>query len=250
MSRVSRPRGAGTEPFVPSVVSVMSSTRRTWATVTVSAVAALALSACGSEVSGTATMSPTEYRTPTTVTAPSSTPTASTETVKELVSRALHDIDPFWEQELGREISAQVVPFDSRAGDRPTCDGDAVEVAGYCPATTKQDTIIWDVSELERIRREGGDLAVALVMAHEYGHAVEDAMGQPSRGVAAENRADCLSGAYMRTNSTDYTGDWNTAINAAKPEGAEAPAQRAARIAGINAGRAMADPAACLSYQG
>lgn len=171
-----------------------------------------------------------------------------TETIKALVYRALHDVDDFWEQELGRDIGAEVVPFDSRLGESPTCDGDAVEVAGYCSAETKEDTILFDVSELERIREEGGDLAVALVMAHEYGHAVEDDMGQPSRGVTAEHRADCMSGAYLGANADEYTGDWNTAITAAKPEGAEDADQRAARIAGIEAGRAMADPAACLSY--
>ncbi|WP_036436338.1 neutral zinc metallopeptidase [Mycolicibacterium mageritense] len=227
-------------------------TRKRWATVTAAVVTAIALSACGTTTTaGTAISSPAVMTTPKapmpTLTAAPTT-AAAAETVQELVWRALNDIDPFWETALGRTISAEVVPFDSRLGERPTCDGDAVKVAGYCPATTKSDTIIWDVSELERIRTEGGDLAVALVMAHEYGHAVEDAVGQPSRGVTAENRADCLSGAYMRTNATDYTGDWDAAVNAAKPEGTEDADQRAARIAGIEAGRAMTDPAACLSY--
>ncbi|WP_133051036.1 neutral zinc metallopeptidase [Mycobacteroides abscessus] len=164
------------------------------------------------------------------------------------MERTIRDADRFWEQELGRDIGVRVEPFDSSRGDRPTCDGNTTNVASYCSATTKEDTILWDVPELERIRSEGGDLAVAAVMSHEYGHAVLDDMGQNPIGNTAERRAWCATGAYLGANSTDYTGDWNTAINAAKPEGAEAPAQRAARIAGINAGRAMSNPAACLSY--
>ncbi|EIC62267.1 neutral zinc metallopeptidase [Mycobacteroides abscessus] len=229
------------------------STRKRWATVIASVTVALVLSGCGATTAGTAISSTAVMTTPkapvptlTAQPAPTAPPVAQG-TIKELVYRALHDVDAFWEQELGRTISAEVKPFDSAAGDRPTCDGDAYEVAGFCPASSG-NTIRFDISEMNRIRSEGGDLAVALVMAHEYGHAVEYAVGQPSRGVTAENRADCLSGAYMRANATDYTGDWNTAITAAKPEGAEAPDQRAARIAGINAGRAMSNPAACLSY--
>ncbi|GAB5896999.1 hypothetical protein OKHIL_28060 [Mycolicibacterium mageritense] len=175
---------------------------------------------------------------------------APPETIKALVERTIRDADRFWGDALGRNIGVRVEPFDSSRGERPKCDGDAVKVAGYCPATTKSDTILWDVPELERIRSEGGDLAVAAVMSHEYGHAVLDDMGQNPIGNTAERRAWCATGAYLAHAEGEYTGDWNTAINAAKPEGAEAPAQRAARIAGFYAGRAMADPAACLSYQG
>lgn len=249
-SRVSRPHEPGTARVVPSVVSGMGSTRRTWATVTATALAVLVLSGCGTTTTTeTATSSTAAMTTPK---APVPTLTRTQEPVKEslpaLVERTIRDADRFWEQELGRDIGVSVVKFNSAAGDRPTCDGNTTNVASYCSATTKEDTILWDISEMNRIRREGGDLAVALVVSHEYGHAVLDDMGQNPIGVTAENRADCLSGAYLGANARDYTGDWNTAVNAAKPEGAEAPDQRAARVAGIEAGRAMTDPSACLSY--
>lgn len=253
--RVSRPRAVGSDTLDSGVLHGMSSTRRISTAVTTGLVAAgLLLSACSPTTAGTATSPETASVTtpkapvPTITAQPAPTPSVAQETIKALVKRALHDVDDFWETALGRTISAEVVPFDSRLGERPTCDGNTTNVASYCSATTKEDTILWDVSEMSRIRSEGGDLAVALVMAHEYGHAVLDDMGQNPIGVTAENRADCLSGAYLAHAEGDYTGDWNTAVNAAKPEGAEAPDQRAARIAGINAGRAMADPAACLSY--
>lgn len=255
--KVSRPLATGTAHVVPSVVSGMGSTRKRLATVTAAVVTAIALSACGTTtVSGTATSPETaSVTTPkapvptlTRTTAAPTPPPVAQETIKALVYRALHDMDTFWGDALGRDITVEVKPFDSRAGDRPTCDGNTTNVASYCSATTKEDTIRWDVPELERIRSEGGDLAVALVMAHEYGHAVLDDMGQNPIGVTAENRADCLSGAYLAHAEGDYTGDWNTAVNAAKPEGIEDADQRAARIAGIEAGRAMADPSACLSY--
>lgn len=244
---MTRPRAAGTENCYAGDTYGMG-TRKRWATVTTAVVTAIALSACRSAVSGTATVSTSEAATYRATTTTTTVPTTTTvEPLDALVKRALTDADAFWERELGRVISVEVKPFDSSVGDRPTCDGDAYEVAGFCPASSG-DTIRFDISEMNRIRTEGGDLAVALVMAHEYGHAVLDDMGQPSRGVTAETRADCLSGAYMRTNAGDYTGDWNAAIAAAKPEGAEDADQYAARVAGIEAGRAMSDPAACLSY--
>ncbi|SKU66864.1 putative metalloprotease [Mycobacteroides abscessus subsp. abscessus] len=248
--KVSRPHEPGTARVVPSVVSGMS-TRKRWATVTATVVTAIALSACGSTTAGVATVSesPAAMTTPK---APVPTLTRTQEPVKEslpaLVERTIRDADRFWEQELGRDIGVSVVKFNSAAGDRPTCDGSTTRAASYCSTTTKEDTILWDVPELERIRSEGGDMAVALVMAHEYGHAVLDDMGQNPIGVTAENRADCMSGAYLAHAEGEYTGDWDRAIAAAKPEGIEAPDQRAARVAGINAGRAMTDPAACLTY--
>lgn len=253
MSRkVSRPLAAGTDTVVPRVVSGMSSTRKRAFAVALGVTAVIVLSACGSTaVEGTATVSPTaEFTASTSMSAAPTSTTAPTETVEELVERAVkRSIDPFLEGQLGREISVSVVPFDSAAGEQPTCDGDAIETAGYCPATTKKDTILWDVSELERIRAEGGDLAVAVVMSHEYGHAAEDVMGQPSRGVTAELRAWCMSGAYLAHAEGEYTGDLDTAISAAKPEGVEASDQHAARVDAIEAGRAMASPSACLSYR-
>lgn len=254
MSRtVSRPHGLGSDTVVPSVVSGMGSTRRTWATVTATALAVLVLSGCGTTTTTETAISSTASLTTPKAPVPTLTRTtepAPTETIKELVERTIRDADRFWEQELGRDIGVRVEPFDSSRGDRPTCDGNTTNVASYCSATTKEDTILWDVPELERIREEGGDLAVAAVMSHEYGHAVLDDMGQNPIGNTAERRAWCATGAYLGANADEYTGDWNTAITAAKPEGAEDADQRAARIAGIEAGRAMADPAACLSYQG
>lgn len=252
-SRVSRPLAAGYATLDSGVLHGMSSTRRTWATVTATALAVLVLSACGTTTSGTAISSTAAMTTPKasvpTLTAAPKT-AAPPETIKALVERTIRDADRFWGDALGRNIGVRVEPFDSSRGERPKCDGDAYEVAGYCSATTKEDTIRWDISEMNRIREEGGDLAVAAVMSHEFGHAVLDDMGQNPVGNTAERRAWCATGAYLGANAHDYTGEWNTAVNAAKPEGAEAPDQRAARIAGINAGRAMADPAACLSYQG
>lgn len=249
---MTRPRELGSRWDVPRVVPRVRTQRA--ATVITTVVAALALSACGSTTAGTALTTPSAAITTPKAPVPTLTrttaaprPDTDTESTTALVKRTLTDVDDFWEQELGREISVTIKQFDSSAGDRPTCDGDAYEVAGFCPASNG-DTIRFDISEMSRIREEGGDLAVALVMAHEYGHAVENAVGQPSRGVTAENRADCLSGAYLARASEHYTGDWDRAVSAAKPEGPEGADQYAARVAAIEAGRAMSNPAACLSY--
>lgn len=254
-SRVSRPLAAGYATLDSGVLHGMGSTRRTWATVTATALAALVLSGCGTTTAGTAISSTAAMTTPkapvptlTRTTEPAPKTAAPHETIKALVERTIRDADRFWGDALGRNIGVKVEPFDSSRGERPKCDGDAYEVAGYCSATTKEDTIRWDISEMNRIREEGGDLAVAAVMSHEYGHAVLDDMGQNPVGNTAERRAWCATGSYLAHAEGEYTGNWDSAVNAAKPEGIEDAAQRAARIAGINAGRAMTDPAACLSY--
>lgn len=51
------------------------------------------------------------------------------------------------------------------------------------------------------LRKTYGDMAITMVLAHEYGHAVQkqaQLVGRSTPVLVAEQQADCLSGAYMR----------------------------------------------------
>lgn len=63
------------------------------------------------------------------------------------------------------------------------------------------DTIGWDRGNLfPEIQRELGDGAVAFVLGHEYGHAIQyfRADLELPNGLVAEQQADCLAGVYLR----------------------------------------------------
>ena len=71
--------------------------------------------------------------------------------------------------------------------------------AGFCH---DDNTIGWDRGELlPGLQRAFGDMGVTMVLAHEYGHAVQDQAGMAEERrstLVSEQQADCLAGAYMR----------------------------------------------------
>ena len=68
--------------------------------------------------------------------------------------------------------------------------------AFYCP---DDDIIAWDEASLmPSLNEEFGAFTVAIVIAHEYGHAVQDRVGTPDRTVDLELQADCFAGAWTQ----------------------------------------------------
>lgn len=131
---------------------------------------------------------------------------------QEVVLDALDDVESYWsrtfEDVFGEpyEPVAQFVPYGPDTPDRelPRCGGrtsyeDVAENAFYCPLT---DVIAWDLPGLiEPLIEEFGAFTVAVVMAHEFGHAIQGRSGvfeTPGlQSVTAEIQADCYAGAWM-----------------------------------------------------
>lgn len=54
---------------------------------------------------------------------------------------------------------------------------------------------------LPALRQANGDMAITMVLAHEYGHAIQQMAKLNNKGtptLVAEQQADCLAGVYMR----------------------------------------------------
>ncbi|MFD0686732.1 neutral zinc metallopeptidase [Actinomadura fibrosa] len=73
--------------------------------------------------------------------------------------------------------------------------------ASYCPAG---DFVAWDAG-LMRSGYARGDAWVYLVIAHEWGHAVQNRLRRGLVSSAAELQADCLAGATLYGSSDDGT---------------------------------------------
>lgn len=128
-------------------------------------------------------------------------------TDEELVRAAVADIEAFWSTALPETFGRRYRPVRrvvaGRPGDRfPPCQGEPVRYgdvrdnAFYC---LRSDFVAYDAERLiPEFRRTYGDLAVGIVFAHEWGHAVQDRTGQTdSPSVIAEIQADCYAGAWV-----------------------------------------------------
>jgi predicted metalloprotease len=124
----------------------------------------------------------------------------------EIVQRALADIERYWTATYPtisggtafQPIQGGYHPY-TQSNPPPSCGGEENVYqpnAFYCPVG---DFIAWDAERLiPQLQTNFGQLLVALVMAHEYGHAVQHRLGvtdQPS--VVVELQADCFAGAWL-----------------------------------------------------
>ncbi|ULE31625.1 neutral zinc metallopeptidase [Mycobacterium sp. IDR2000157661] len=126
----------------------------------------------------------------------------------ELGRQAISDIEEFWQGAYGEAFGGEfrpvneVVSWDANGFDDINfCSGETFGVvnAGYCH---DDQTIGWDRGELlPSLQQDYGDMGVTMVLAHEYGHAVQETAGLADENtptLVSEQQADCLAGSYMR----------------------------------------------------
>jgi len=132
-----------------------------------------------------------------------------TDDYRETIENAIDDIQTFWSEEYDDLYGDEYEPIPeariiaARPGVRlPKCQGttltyeDAQENAFYC---YESNFIAYDdVNLFPRLHRDFGGLAVPLVMAHEWGHAIQDrAENDFQADVLKELQADCFAGAWV-----------------------------------------------------
>jgi predicted metalloprotease len=131
--------------------------------------------------------------------------TAVTASPDDVVTRSVRDVERFWTAHYPalsngaafKPIQGGLHPY-TKTKLPPAC-GDQQSVyqpnAFYCPAG---DFIAWDDQTLiPQLLKQFGPLLVGVVVAHEYGHAVQTRLGlsdQPT--VVLEQQADCFAGAW------------------------------------------------------
>ncbi len=126
----------------------------------------------------------------------------------------VNSIQAFWTQALPaqserRYAEADTVIFSDQVSTR--CGGATSEVGPfYCPADRQiyLDTTFFEDMLERQLGGSGGDFAEAYVLAHEYGHHVQNLLGimgqvrtqqgPESDAVRLELQADCLAGMWSR----------------------------------------------------
>jgi len=124
-----------------------------------------------------------------------------------IIEASLREVEAFWEENFSDVVGGEFQPvsggFFPYGPDRelPTCgvrlSYDEIAVnAFYCPL---DDLIAWDTDNLTNdLLATFGPFTLVIVMAHEYGHAVQarGALNAALPTIAGEQQADCFAGAF------------------------------------------------------
>ena len=128
--------------------------------------------------------------------------------VDHIAVQAVSDIETFWKANYSDAFDEEfrqaklLISWDARHKGGRFCDADTFRLinAAYCYL---DNTVGWDRGVLlPTMRRVYGDMAITMVLAHEFGHAVAAQAGLTKRRrtptLVAEQQADCLAGVYLR----------------------------------------------------
>lgn len=127
--------------------------------------------------------------------------------VDMLAGQSVSDLEEFWKFAFPDTFDGELTPvkelisWDSDDYDGEFCDEttEGLVNAGFCE---RDNTIGWDRTVLlPSLRKAYGDMAITMVLAHEYGHAVQKSAGINPKGVptlVTEQQADCFAGVYLR----------------------------------------------------
>jgi predicted metalloprotease len=127
----------------------------------------------------------------------------------QLALLAINDIQSFWTSTFPQSFSGDYAPvsslrsYDSTNPMSPRMCGRHATYgepnAAYC---SRDDSVSWDRRVLiPDARKYFGDIAVAGLLAHEFGHAVQrqaHLVKLLTRTIVREQQADCFAGVYLR----------------------------------------------------
>lgn len=129
----------------------------------------------------------------------------------DLVINAMSDLIAYWDDNAEDVFGVEEIPpleggiwaVDSQDPDAPVPPGcglqdpaDYTNNAFYCG---NGDAIAYDIHYLETILDTYGDLDVAFVFAHEYGHALQFRFVPVQKSIVDETQADCFTGAWAKS---------------------------------------------------
>ncbi|TFV50519.1 hypothetical protein E4P43_10555 [Blastococcus sp. TF02A-35] len=140
---------------------------------------------------------------------------ASDDPIDQVARNALADLETFWQQaypeyfgEEYRPLAGGYFSVDSDDLDESLypetgigCDEQPTEpdeVAGNAFYDPVCDVVAYDRALLQELSDDYGRFLVPVVMAHEFGHAMQGRFGFASRSILDETQADCLAGAWTR----------------------------------------------------
>lgn len=128
--------------------------------------------------------------------------------IDKIAVQSVSDIEAYWEFAFPETFNDRpfkpvkaLISWDSDAYDGVFCDEETSGLvnAAYCDY---DNTIGWDRGVLlPSLRKANGDMAITMVLAHEYGHAIQKLAHlnkKKTPALVSEQQADCFAGVYVR----------------------------------------------------
>jgi predicted metalloprotease len=140
--------------------------------------------------------------------------------VNKLAVEGIADIEQWWSQQFPDLYGKAWAPVKggyfavrpSEGGPPPPCASDASEVAENAFYCATGDVVAWDAEGLlPEQRKKFGDFVIPVILAHEYGHAVQARSDFTARTVTRELQADCFAGAWAKHAKDDGVFEVNAA---------------------------------------
>src|SRR5262245_33327140 len=127
--------------------------------------------------------------------------------VNQLAMKGIADLEAYWSTEYPILYNSGWEPveggfhavYPSLDVAPPPCASDVGEISGNAFYCSTEDVVAWDAEGLLPERREKfGDFVIPVILAHEYGHAVQARSDFSARTVTRELQAACFGGALAR----------------------------------------------------
>ena len=128
--------------------------------------------------------------------------------LNRVAANAIADIEAWWTTEFPAVYGEPYQPVEggffaidsSTDPDGLPCNPSDIDMvldnAYYCPL---DDGVVWDQKGLfPDLAKQYGDFAVAVVLAHEWGHAIQKRADFQALTLVSELQADCFAGAWVR----------------------------------------------------
>ena len=126
--------------------------------------------------------------------------------VNKLAMEAIADLQDYWGKEFPKLYEKDYEPVKGgfyavipSSGDFPPCAQDASEISGNAFYCSTKDVVAWDAEGLlPELKDKYGEFVIPVVLAHEWGHAIQGRSNFTARTVTKELQADCFAGAWSK----------------------------------------------------
>lgn len=151
-----------------------------------------------------------EVETPTAT--PTATPTVeisgdASAAVNVLAVAAIVDLQSYWQEVFPelygddyQEVAGGLYALTSDSDSGPECASSYADVRGNAFYCKVDDSVSWDAEQLlPELQEKYGDFVIPVVLAHEWGHAMQQRSGffeQNELTVSSELQADCFAGSW------------------------------------------------------
>jgi predicted metalloprotease len=142
--------------------------------------------------------------------------------VNKLAIEAIADLQSFWADKFPALYKEDYKPVEGglyaltpESESGPACASSYDDVAGNAFYCKLDDSVAWDSTGLlPELQKKYGDFVIPIVLAHEFGHAVQQRSGffdQNKLTVSSELQADCFAGGWSRHAQDDGVFEVNAA---------------------------------------